>query len=291
MTCTGSAECTDQGGNCGGACNDPGTLASLSPSQSPSPPGDDNGILVLIIVACSIGGVMILLMVVVVVLVRKNKGAQAVVIAPLPVKKYKVFLSHYKREAASEARILCDALDNAYGKGSAFLDSDCLHDLRKLLDEHLVHSEVVIVLQTKGVFTRPWCLMELATAIDHNIPIVAVNVQNCFLYDFADSANFLKHLDLKLDLTNPGARADVEKHGFDLTKIAYQLSNVIPNIISTAFNPAASRNVLNATVMDIQDAIADAEVISCKESLAEWLRNRDCSNGGSTSKAMPLTEA
>ena len=68
---------------------------------------------------------------------------------------YKCFLSHYKLQCAAEARVLKTYLEAEFGKGTVFLDSDCLHDLRKLMD-HLKQSGVIVVMQTQGIFERPW---------------------------------------------------------------------------------------------------------------------------------------
>ena len=57
-----------------------------------------------------------------------------------------------------------------------FLDSDDLQDLRHLLT-FVKQAEVLVLLQTKSVLTRPWVILELYTAITHDVPIVALNVQ------------------------------------------------------------------------------------------------------------------
>ena len=74
-------------------------------------------------------------------------------VQPVQPKRFRCFLSHFKREAAAEARILHTSLETHLGKGKVFLDSDCLHDLR-LLMRHLKHSDVIVVMQTAGIFTR-----------------------------------------------------------------------------------------------------------------------------------------
>ena len=72
--------------------------------------------------------------------------------------------------------------------------------------------QVLVLLQTKKVLTRPWCLLELHAAINHGIPVLPIKVvkplsaegkdQN---YDFAEAAHFLRHLDAELPKENPGA--------------------------------------------------------------------------------------
>lgn len=138
--------------------------------------------------------------------------------------KYKAFLSHFKAEAGAEvclakcnacgvlheaqrrrwispastymtavcppspqARILQMAMETAFGLGSIFLDSDQLHNLTALLEDHVPKSEVLVVLQTTGILTRPWCLLEIITAIKRDVPIVTVNVQGQHPYVSAKS--------------------------------------------------------------------------------------------------------
>ena len=75
-----------------------------------------------------------------------------------------------------EARFLKGALEEQLGK-RVFLDSDDLRDLGDLLD-HVRDSEAVVLLQSQSVLTRPWCLLELAAAMDAGVPVVGVSLQN-----------------------------------------------------------------------------------------------------------------
>ena len=92
-------------------------------------------------------------------------------------KKYAAFLSHYKGEAAAEARILKSELMRGLRvqDEQVFLDSDNLTDLRELLD-HVKDSDVVVLMLTDAVLSRAWCLAELDTAVRANIPIVVLQV-------------------------------------------------------------------------------------------------------------------
>ena len=75
------------------------------------------------------------------------------------------FLSHHKADANSVARDLKIYLEGMLGQ-HIFLDSDDLSDLKELLD-HVRHSKVLVLLQTEKILQRPWCLLELKTAIEH----------------------------------------------------------------------------------------------------------------------------
>ena len=88
-------------------------------------------------------------------------------------KSFAAFLSHYKVEAGSDARYIADMIRGIAAQ-PAFLDSENLVDLRTLF-EHGVHaSDVIVLLATKGVLTRPWCLLELWEAHRMSIPVHAL---------------------------------------------------------------------------------------------------------------------
>jgi len=68
---------------------------------------------------------------------------------------YAAFLSHYKMEAASDARYLHDSLRKMV-HAPFFLDSSSLNDLRELISDGLHNSDVFVLILTDGVLTRPW---------------------------------------------------------------------------------------------------------------------------------------
>ena len=96
-------------------------------------------------------------------------------------KKYLCFISHHKAAAAMEARFIKGELERLLST-PCFLDSDDLRDLNQLLN-YVVDSDVLVILQTKELFQRPWCLLECYTAIKEGIPIVALNCEGKG-YDF-----------------------------------------------------------------------------------------------------------
>ena len=170
--------------------------------------------------------------------------------------RFACFLSHFKIQCASEARLLQAELEAALGR-RCFLDSDDLKDLRELT-EHVRKSEVLVLIQSSGVLKRPWCLLELVTAIDAGIPIVGVALSSGpYVYDFRAAAEFL------LALGEPGlldhdAAVLLEGQGVALDDAARKLSSVIPSMVSIAFDPFASRTVLAATVFDVVEAMNQA---------------------------------
>jgi hypothetical protein len=191
--------------------------------------------------------------------------------------RFSAFLSHYKNETGTEARLVQNLLKGLVD-GEVFLDSDNLQDLRLLL-EQVQDSDVLILFQSKEVLTRPWVILELFTAITANVPIVTLNVQNAFPYDFEKARHFLLHFDEEID---GGASVILNENGAQPTDVAWRLYHALPNIISTAFNPNGSTNALNAAMLDLRSAMQHA--CSCASSALvppvpkeEWLRNRTSS--------------
>ena len=88
---------------------------------------------------------------------------------------YAAFLSHMKHEAGMEARYMRDKMQKMLRK-PVFLDSSNLTDLRRLIKHGLCRCDTVVLLATKGVLLRPWCLLELWVASQKNIPIVVFEI-------------------------------------------------------------------------------------------------------------------
>jgi hypothetical protein len=98
-----------------------------------------------------------------------------------------IFLSHFKAEAGTEATLMQEALtlmvkheedshEAQRFQSPIFLDSEDLEDLSTLTN-HVQRSHNLVLLLTPSVFQRPWCLVEIVTAVDNGIPFVPVEVQ------------------------------------------------------------------------------------------------------------------
>ncbi len=179
-------------------------------------------------------------------------------------KRWTGFLSHYKDECASPARQMKTELTAELSKlgtdAQVYLDSDDLRDLRRLLDA-VKDSEVLVLLQTRHLLSRPWVLLEIYTAITNSVPIVTVQVQGPNSYSFSDAQVFLDNFPAELERRNPGAGRLVLNHvqeGHDLAHIGQLLRAVIPYVISKTFTPAASMNVLRAEMADLIIAMDEA---------------------------------
>ena len=118
-------------------------------------------------------------------------------------KSFCAFLSHYKMQAAAEARILKLELVRALRckEENVFLDSDNLSDLRELLD-HVRQSDCFVIMYTKEVMSRPWCLLEIDEAVRCGLPIIIVRIENMFADSLEGMTNALRDLPAYLKSTN-----------------------------------------------------------------------------------------
>ena len=133
---------------------------------------------------------------------------------------------------------------------------------------------MLLLLQSTTVLTRPYCLLELLTAIDHGVPIVGVSVVGRHAsagFDHAAAETFLANLDARLD---GRATALLAQNGVtDLVDASYKLSCTLPKVISIPFDPSASRNVLRGTITDIAEAMSHARTLPLPDREA-WLTSR-----------------
>ena len=93
----------------------------------------------------------------------------------------------------------------------AYLDSIDLVDLRALFNEGVHKTDVMIVLATKEVFTRPWCLLEMWEAAVHQVPIVLFPVVGKS-FELEDTVELLGDLEAQMLSRNPTCLVEVMNH-------------------------------------------------------------------------------
>jgi hypothetical protein len=208
-------------------------------------------------------------------------------------------LSHHKAVCSTEAHLLKTRLEQRL-LARIFLDSDDLvnagvHALtdahhhvvsrrscRRLgmrLMEHVRESDVMIVLKTAAMFQRPWVLLELITAIDSGVPMIAVSIAGQD-FEAAACASLLTNIDTTLEAANPGATEVLWTNGVDLLDVAYKLSSVIPKIPTLHFDPA-DVNASRAQVSAIINAMTEAAPIELgMMGQAKWMAKRAIDSGG-----------
>lgn len=191
--------------------------------------------------------------------------------------KFAAFVSHAKAEAAMEARFVQSWLEEQLGQ-SVFIDSDDLRDLGQL-KQHVRDSACIVLIQSKNVLTRPYCLIELLTAIEYGVPIVGLCLCGVGVraqYNYAEAAHFLSNIDAEFE-DDARSTAMLAAEGYDdLVEVAFLLSNSLPNRISISLEPGGSAATINATLERLLTIMADAQPVDV-EALPKreaWLRGR-----------------
>ena len=189
-------------------------------------------------------------------------------------KTYSCFLSHYKLEAAAEARILKAELNRALRlpPDQVFLDADNLTDLRDLL--HCVeNSDVFILMWTDGVLSRPWCLAEIHAAAEARVPILVLKINNSFRSPISKVGEILADLPAYLNQTNPSALVDLKGPtiGVDPVELASTVMKAIDSSITSGsgseltFDPNQSSVMIQSQICDLASAMAK---VACPENQA-----------------------
>lgn len=167
------------------------------------------------------------------------------------------FISHYKVEAGTEATlvrgllercVLAEHDENSEYASPIFVDSEDLTDLTTLR-KHVEGSKNLVILLTPGLFSRPWCILEMVTAVRNDVRLVPVEVQKPGIkYQYPDedwyrglrNGEVLDQASMELlapfDITLDDCEKTIRKV---FTKIALPLS------------PHKSGNVQNAEIADI----------------------------------------
>ena len=182
-------------------------------------------------------------------------------------KSFAVFLSHFKFEAAAEARVLKLELVKRLRckEEQVFLDADNLNDLRKLLD-HVVDSDCVALLWTQGILSRPWCLLELQAAVVSKVPIVLISVANAFEGDLEAIGAILEDLPAHFAAPNPKdsgnpynptAEATLRELGCDPLRLGREIKAPLLRAPVVTFNPHQSIAMLRAQISQMAAAFVE----------------------------------
>lgn len=130
-------------------------------------------------------------------------------------------------------------------------------------------SDVLVLLQSPSVYTRPYCQVEILTALMHGVPIHCVRiVEGPSAYDFAAASNFLAEFHTSLDT---GAADWLRTHCGVEPWDATRLLSCIPKIISSPFDSNYSLRMRDASIADIVDKIREAKPSKVPTKI-EWAR-------------------
>jgi len=171
---------------------------------------------------------------------------------------YACFLSHYKMEAASDARYMHDILRKML-HAPVFLDSSVLNDLRQLITNGVHVSDTIVLLATKNVLCRPWCLMEMLEGTRKRLPIIMVQMYNGG-FSFAEARGFISNLENEMMLLNPSGLHALHEHlGPNLEELKEACIQAIDANadISPVFNAHAGDNAMVALMKDVIEQMAE----------------------------------
>jgi len=175
---------------------------------------------------------------------------------------YACFLSHYKMEAASDARYMHDILRRML-KTPVFLDSSTLNDLRKLITDGVHKSDTIVFLGTPGVLSRPWCLLELLEAARKKVPVIVVQMNTGF--EFKEALHFVDNLEDEMMVVNPeGLLLLRQQLGQYLGELKREVLTIVQanaaahEKVPLVFNSHSGDNAMLAVMKDIVEAMANA---------------------------------
>ena len=108
---------------------------------------------------------------------------------------------------------------------------------------------------------RPYCLLELLTAVDNKVPIVGVNIATPRRedgYDFEAASQFLLELDSQLEAATPGATKILAEHGYGAVDVLCHDGDGALHVVE-----ALERRAANPDEGDGLDADADFTCPNC----------------------------
>jgi hypothetical protein len=171
-------------------------------------------------------------------------------------RKYALFLSHNKEEAASDARYLRDLLSRMLLRPARiFLDSSDLTELRRLFVDGVQQSDALLLLGTQSLFHRPWCLLEILEASRAGVPVVYVPISGKSPTPEELTSLIEGSFEAQLEARSPGALRAIRAHlgGDDLSELKSALAKVACDAQSAAvgWHPFSSDNQILADAMDV----------------------------------------
>jgi len=160
-------------------------------------------------------------------------------------------------EAASDARYMHDVLRKML-RSPVFLDSSTLTNLSNLIAEGVHKSDCVLLLATKGVFTRPWCLIELLEAVRKAVPVVIVQIANGG-FDSEEARRYAMTLETEMKEINLSGLERLKEHlGSDLTELKAAIVKILDANQGSVltFDSHAGDNATLAAIKDMVERMA-----------------------------------
>ena len=134
--------------------------------------------------------------------------------------------------------------------------------MRSLITDGVADSDVILVLATKLVFSRPWCLLEMNHASTIGTPVLLIEIKGGG-FAVGDAAEYVANLESEMGRDNPEGLEMLKEHlGDDLKPMQDKVGKILEVHRAVdverrlTWNPQASDVELIASLKDIAEAMA-----------------------------------
>ena len=135
--------------------------------------------------------------------------------------------------------------EEAGGAEEAGHDEDMLGSVRS--------SDVLLLLLSKHLFERPWCLLEIQAALEARIPIIGVVCAGKG-YTEDGAVDLLRYLEVRLH--ESGGTEIIRRAGCDPLRLAWRASSAVPRIPTISFDPSGTRDSIHRSILDLIEAMS-----------------------------------
>eukprot|EP00966_Prymnesium_polylepis_P123469 2854731-Prymnesium_polylepis.1 len=143
-------------------------------------------------------------------------------------------------------------------RAAIYLDSSSLTDLRELLEGGLAQSDVVVIMLSRGVFTRPWCLLELWQARRSEVPVLPLWLANGG-FNVEEAMGYVSRLPTEMGKVDPAGLEVLHEHvGDDIADVQDAAMAVLEEIHPSTclqWNSSLGDNGLLAQLKDLAEAM------------------------------------
>jgi len=160
-------------------------------------------------------------------------------------KAFQYFLCHHKHGAGNFARLLkLHLLAHKHTQRKVFVDSDDLEDLSKLFSLVRNETERLILLGSRDVLRRSWCVGEVTVAMVNEVPI---NILSWPDFPQIDACAIDKYVE--------AANSQLAQHGIDAPMMRRALEHLAKVPMLTM-----AKDITNAAVAGIANSLAGLRV-------------------------------
>lgn len=170
-----------------------------------------------------------------------------------------IFLSHFKVEGGTEAALMRAELEQPLQTDKnakiyqmfstpVFLDSEDLANLEDL-QRRVQKTHNLIVLLTQSVLLRPWVLVEIVTAVRHDVRVLPVKIQRAGSEFTFPTSEWYEDL-LRGKVLDQSAEEFLLKYGITLQHVADALKQIFMRI-SLPYSPHRPETIRRAEVRSL----------------------------------------